>query len=297
VQRYLHLRNPDPHLIEQLSDQLNSKYGLSTDDVLWHRLELNLAQAYKWLGKLKTFIETETSITVERIQTDSDEYARPTFSLRCSENSYDYGGLLKKYLGDLSRLSYSCTLEELLWHGDPYGYANTLFLVNDDNPAIHCEWNPYWWEPLGDLSTPNDVLRALDRLARKNESAYGPQLVSSFICIISELQGGPIHTLPAKLDWSGVLKKHKEFYRAFFGLSQARINLSPRLRHQVLERDGFRCCDCGASPQQDDVTLEVDHRIAVANGGTNDIDNLRTLCRPCNAGKSARRIAYPEGHR
>jgi hypothetical protein len=45
---------------------------------------------------------------------------------------------------------------------------------------------------------------------------------------------------------------------------------------------------CGRS--KDELPLEVDHLLAVANGGTDELANLATLCRDCNAGKSAYRF-------
>ena len=53
-----------------------------------------------------------------------------------------------------------------------------------------------------------------------------------------------------------------------------------KLRHEVFKRDGYRCRECGAS--KDETSLEIDHILPVAKGGTNDIDNLQTLCRECN---------------
>jgi len=50
---------------------------------------------------------------------------------------------------------------------------------------------------------------------------------------------------------------------------------------QIGRRDGFHCQHCQAT-----VTLEIDHIIAVANGGTNDLDNLQLLCQSCNSRKS-----------
>lgn len=67
--------------------------------------------------------------------------------------------------------------------------------------------------------------------------------------------------------------------------------ISPRLRFSVLERDGFKCCYCGATP--DRAELRVDHIYPVAKGGTDHLDNLITACDPCNAGKSDR-IMVPE---
>ena len=53
-----------------------------------------------------------------------------------------------------------------------------------------------------------------------------------------------------------------------------------KLRHEVFKRDGYRCRECGASKEE--TSLEIDHILPVAKGGTNDIDNLQTLCRECN---------------
>lgn len=65
-----------------------------------------------------------------------------------------------------------------------------------------------------------------------------------------------------------------------------RIPISTVLRRKVFKRDDFRCCDCGISaPDHPLVRLEVDHRVPVSKGGTNDIDNLQTLCWDCNNGK------------
>lgn len=53
-----------------------------------------------------------------------------------------------------------------------------------------------------------------------------------------------------------------------------------KLRHEVFKRDGYRCRECRAS--KDETSLEIDHILPVAKGGTNDIDNLQTLCCECN---------------
>jgi hypothetical protein len=56
-------------------------------------------------------------------------------------------------------------------------------------------------------------------------------------------------------------------------------------RYAVLERDNFRCVACGATAAQTE--LHVDHVRPVVAGGTNDLDNLQTLCQRCNIGKGA----------
>jgi hypothetical protein len=67
---------------------------------------------------------------------------------------------------------------------------------------------------------------------------------------------------------------------------QVRAALSLKVRWDVLKRDDYRCVRCGARPPG--VELEVDHVLPVSRGGSNDLANLQTLCRPCNQGKKDR---------
>jgi hypothetical protein len=66
----------------------------------------------------------------------------------------------------------------------------------------------------------------------------------------------------------------------------SRIQISKKTRFDVFKRDGFQCQYCGTHPSET-VLLEVDHIHPVAEGGTNDIDNLVTACWDCNRGKGA----------
>ena len=51
-----------------------------------------------------------------------------------------------------------------------------------------------------------------------------------------------------------------------------------RLRRYVLDRDGWRCRECGKAG-----LLEVHHVQPIRDGGAAwDADNLRTLCRGCH---------------
>lgn len=60
-----------------------------------------------------------------------------------------------------------------------------------------------------------------------------------------------------------------------------------KMRYQVLKRDNFKCCMCGASPAKDPtIELHIDHIIPWSKGGENTLDNLQTLCSRCNIGKS-----------
>lgn len=68
-----------------------------------------------------------------------------------------------------------------------------------------------------------------------------------------------------------------------------RTHMPKRLRFDVFKRDQFTCQYCGQKAPE--VVLEIDHIVAVANGGENDILNLRTACKACNAGKSDRPLS------
>jgi hypothetical protein len=69
--------------------------------------------------------------------------------------------------------------------------------------------------------------------------------------------------------------------------------ISPQLRNEILERNGFTCQLCGAGPGDADpfnpsrkVRLHIDHVKPISQGGTDDRDNLRVLCSACNQGRA-----------
>lgn len=71
-----------------------------------------------------------------------------------------------------------------------------------------------------------------------------------------------------------------------FGNHSSR-KISDKLRYQVLKRDNFKCCACGASPAKDpSIELHIDHIVPWSKGGETKADNLQTLCSKCNLGKS-----------
>ncbi len=76
-------------------------------------------------------------------------------------------------------------------------------------------------------------------------------------------------------------------------MKNRRAALSKKTRFDLFKRDVFTCQYCGAHPPG--VLLHVDHIVAVAAGGSNDIDNLVTACEACNQGKGARDLkAVPQ---
>ena len=58
-----------------------------------------------------------------------------------------------------------------------------------------------------------------------------------------------------------------------------RVSLTTK--NKVKERDGDCCLVCGSTQ-----SLEVDHRIALMNGGDNSMENLGTLCEECHDAKT-----------
>jgi hypothetical protein len=70
-------------------------------------------------------------------------------------------------------------------------------------------------------------------------------------------------------------------------MARERGKLTAGLRYLILKRDGFRCCLCGKSATDDNyVRLEVDHKVPVSSWGRTVEENLRSVCRDCNRGKS-----------
>lgn len=69
--------------------------------------------------------------------------------------------------------------------------------------------------------------------------------------------------------------------------SGKRIPIPASVREYVFQRDGFRCRGCGKSSTE--VQLQIDHIIPIAQGGSNDISNLQTLCKTCNRRKKDQR--------
>lgn len=59
--------------------------------------------------------------------------------------------------------------------------------------------------------------------------------------------------------------------------------IDPDLRRSVYERDEYRCKGCGSW-----VDLTIDHVLPEVAGGATELENLQTLCRPCNSSKGTR---------
>lgn len=72
------------------------------------------------------------------------------------------------------------------------------------------------------------------------------------------------------------------------------MSVGKRLRFEIFKRDRFTCQYCGRRPP--DVTLECDHVVAVAEGGSDEPANLTTSCWDCNRGKGAESLGEVMPH-
>jgi HNH endonuclease len=62
-----------------------------------------------------------------------------------------------------------------------------------------------------------------------------------------------------------------------------KVPLPSARKMAIFRRDGFACKACGA-----DQNLTIDHVIPELKGGSNEDENLQTLCRKCNSKKGSR---------
>jgi len=77
----------------------------------------------------------------------------------------------------------------------------------------------------------------------------------------------------------------KRISKYFNDKKNRRTPISTKLRFEIFTRDKYRCQYCGRTIN-DGISLEIDHKIPIAEGGTDNYDNLITACNECNSGKS-----------
>jgi 5-methylcytosine-specific restriction protein A len=72
------------------------------------------------------------------------------------------------------------------------------------------------------------------------------------------------------------------------GVSRTTAAEWKRLHRLAKQRLSYWCAQCGAEPVIGRDSLELDHVVPVAEGGTDALDNLQWLCPLCHAKKSRR---------
>lgn len=128
-----------------------------------------------------------------------------------------------------------------------------------------------------------------DRLLEKEQQT--PRTSTSASCIVSYTspQGRNHYEKEYDFDYDEVVElldevSGRDSRKA--SMQYERSLVTPKLRYQVMKRDGFRCQLCGRR-SGDGVELHVDHIVPISKGGKSDMSNLRTLCDYCNIGKGA----------
>lgn len=79
------------------------------------------------------------------------------------------------------------------------------------------------------------------------------------------------------------------FAHVLVGIEKRRV-LPASLVQAVKDRDGWACVLCQSTQR-----LEIDHIYPVSRGGSDDMENLQTLCQPCNRRKGAKVDAMVQG--
>jgi 5-methylcytosine-specific restriction endonuclease McrA len=86
-----------------------------------------------------------------------------------------------------------------------------------------------------------------------------------------------IRDLEAERSYLEYTPPVRDAYRARRNLPESRWRA---LRQEVFQRDGYLCQYCGETRD-----LTCDHIMPLIRGGSNELDNLTTACRPCNSSK------------
>jgi 5-methylcytosine-specific restriction endonuclease McrA len=74
-----------------------------------------------------------------------------------------------------------------------------------------------------------------------------------------------------------------ELQRRIISPVYKKVPIPDALRWQVFQRDNFTCQKCGARE-----FLSADHIVSERKGGPTTLENLQTLCGPCNSRKGSK---------
>jgi len=84
-----------------------------------------------------------------------------------------------------------------------------------------------------------------------------------------------------KKELNALRKQNRQLSRRLKKNSIANVEpLTKKLKNEVYERDGNKCCKCSSTNN-----LSIDHIVPRVIGGTNHISNLQLLCKTCNLNK------------
>ena len=147
------------------------------------------------------------------------------------------------------------------------------------------------WILLGRQPTTTDISNGVSQYSLNAYTRHfgsWRQTLEAFVAYIYNGESSPKNTTNQVEDAEERKPVELEHgVKASYSEHQTQREPGYRLRFIVMKRDKFKCCMCGASPAKDPtVELHVDHIVPWARGGESTIDNLQTLCKRCNLGKS-----------
>jgi hypothetical protein len=84
--------------------------------------------------------------------------------------------------------------------------------------------------------------------------------------------------------WMGGEKEKEEEQGIGIGKKPTKRSVSETKKKYVASQQNWKCGNC---QQQLNHTFEIDHKMRLEYGGTNDVSNLVALCRNCHGNKTA----------
>jgi hypothetical protein len=139
------------------------------------------------------------------------------------------------------------------------------------------------WEVLGRQPRSADIARPFSICSRKTYADRFGSFRKALEAFVASFENQEPEQSDAPAEESSVEK----MVVAATKRHRTSRNVSYRMRFLVMRRDDFKCRICGTSPAINPGTvLDVDHIVPWAAGGETEMENLQTLCEPCNGGKS-----------
>ncbi len=133
---------------------------------------------------------------------------------------------------------------------------------------------------------------AIQRIEALFRSRLGEIVTTRDIEYVARISSGPRRVREMRTEHGLRIESHKDNPNLHPGeyllvdpepIPASERAVDARQRERILERDGHACVLCGREPDRKSrIWLEVDHIVALSDGGENDDNNLRTLCNECH---------------
>lgn len=108
------------------------------------------------------------------------------------------------------------------------------------------------------------------------------KFITALLNVMKEASGQLSAWKSADFNWNSMIDEaSRSSYEACRSEANKIISRT-EIRRKVFARDGYRCVVCYSKKN-----LSVDHKIPVVAGGSNELENLQTLCAKCNSSKGS----------